>query len=90
MLSLVITPEVDLAGIVVAVQHESLELLVDHIDHGRKGELSREWRFGQRTVLVREYLNHSLVLLVREDLKLIVIVILKYIATKRDGMKLTS
>ena len=75
-------PKVYLAGIVVAVDDESLELFVDHVDHGGEGKLPGKGRLGQLAVLVGKDLRHALELLVSEHFKLVVVIVVKDIATK--------
>ena len=70
-------PEVDLACIVIAVEHEPPELFIDHIDHCREWEPPREGSLGQRRVLVGEDLYNSLKLLVGRHFKLIVVIVFK-------------
>ena len=82
-------PEVDFAGIISTVDHKSLELLIDHVDHCRKRELLWKRRLGQSTVLIGEDLYHTLVLLVCENLKLIVVVILKNVPTHKERRSYT-
>ena len=64
------------------MEYKPPQLFVDHVDHGRKGELARERSLGQRWVLVGKDLCNSLKLFVCCHFKLIVVVILKYIPAK--------
>ena len=76
-------PEVYLAGIVGTVDDESLELFVDHVDHGGEGKLPGEGSLGQLAVLVGKDLRHALKLLISVDFKLVVVIISENIAGEK-------
>ena len=63
---------------------KSLELLIDHVNHCREWEPSGKGSLRQLTVLVGEDLYHTLILLIGVHFKLIVVVIVKYIARELD------
>lgn len=57
--------------------HKFLELLIDHIDHGRKWELLWEGCLGQLIVLVGEDLYHNLVVFISVHFELVVVIVVK-------------
>ncbi len=79
-------PQVQFLDVACTADNKELQLLVDLLHHPREGEGLWVGGGGQLQVLVREHLQHSMELLVCEDLDRTVVVIVKRLPRGRfDG-----